>query len=290
MVGCGSREASGFQPSAPLTKSQRHRRAPLMADQNPTVSHPHATQGPKAKQSKVSKRTRFEVFKRDRFTCQYCGAKAPDVVLHVDHIDPISRGGSRDIVNLITACVGCNAGKSNVPLSDATAIKKQQKQLEVLAERREQLQMLVEWRDGMASIEDEKVELLVDRVNDRLKVFPGRLNATGEAMVKTWLVKFGLECTLHGIAQAFESSNAEALLTQMAQFSAAARKVEREPELREYWSIRALLRARCFRYGPEWAPVEAMRKSFRAGFAIADLRSAASSASDYDEFLSLIGY
>jgi len=34
----------------------------------------------------ISKRDRFEVFKRDKFTCQYCGKAAPDVVLHIDHI------------------------------------------------------------------------------------------------------------------------------------------------------------------------------------------------------------
>jgi 5-methylcytosine-specific restriction endonuclease McrA len=36
----------------------------------------------------VSVRTRFEVFKRDDFTCQYCGRKSPDVVLEADHIVP----------------------------------------------------------------------------------------------------------------------------------------------------------------------------------------------------------
>lgn len=39
-----------------------------------------------AKRKALSNRTRFEVFKRDKFTCQYCGAKAPDVVLQCDHI------------------------------------------------------------------------------------------------------------------------------------------------------------------------------------------------------------
>jgi len=41
----------------------------------------------------VSTRTRFEIFKRDSFRCQYCGKSAPDVILHIDHIEPASKGG-----------------------------------------------------------------------------------------------------------------------------------------------------------------------------------------------------
>ncbi len=42
----------------------------------------------------VGAKLRFDVFKRDAFTCQYCGKKAPDVVLHADHIKPRVDGGS----------------------------------------------------------------------------------------------------------------------------------------------------------------------------------------------------
>lgn len=59
----------------------------------------------------LTKRTRFVVFKRDDFTCQYCGRKAPDVVLHVDHIDPVCNGGSNRMGNLVTSCQDCNLGK-----------------------------------------------------------------------------------------------------------------------------------------------------------------------------------
>ena len=66
-----------------------------------------------AKRKNLSKSVRFEVFKRDSFTCQYCGKSAPDVVLEVDHIIPVSKGGDNDISNLITSCFECNRGKSN---------------------------------------------------------------------------------------------------------------------------------------------------------------------------------
>lgn len=65
----------------------------------------------------ISKRSRFEVFKRDGFVCQYCGNHPPEVVLEVDHIDPVSKGGTDERDNLITSCFNCNRGKSDVLLS-----------------------------------------------------------------------------------------------------------------------------------------------------------------------------
>lgn len=66
----------------------------------------------------VSKKLRFDVFKRDSFKCQYCGSAPPSVILHVDHINPVASGGTNSIDNLITACSACNLGKSCTPLTD----------------------------------------------------------------------------------------------------------------------------------------------------------------------------
>ncbi len=54
---------------------------------------------------------RFEILRRDKFTCQYCGRKAPDVELQVDHIILKSKGGKYVRENLATSCVECNLGK-----------------------------------------------------------------------------------------------------------------------------------------------------------------------------------
>jgi hypothetical protein len=63
---------------------------------------------------KINRRLRFAVFVRDHFTCQYCGRSAPDTVLEIDHRVPVARGGSGEKTNLVTACVDCNLGKSDV--------------------------------------------------------------------------------------------------------------------------------------------------------------------------------
>ena len=62
----------------------------------------------------VSKRTRFEVLRRDNHTCRYCGQSAPDVKLTVDHVLPVALGGGDDPTNLVAACKDCNSGKSSM--------------------------------------------------------------------------------------------------------------------------------------------------------------------------------
>lgn len=70
------------------------------------------------KRKSISKKIRFEVFKRDGFACQYCGAHPPSVILNVDHINPVALGGKNDMDNYITACQPCNLGKSATSLAE----------------------------------------------------------------------------------------------------------------------------------------------------------------------------
>lgn len=63
------------------------------------------------KRKALSKGKRFDIFRRDGFTCQYCGRQPPEVVLQVDHIVPVVVGGSNDEMNLVTSCRDCNLGK-----------------------------------------------------------------------------------------------------------------------------------------------------------------------------------
>ncbi len=56
---------------------------------------------------------RWDVFKRDNFTCQYCGRNVKDdkIKLEADHIIPRSKKGKTIMNNLITSCFECNQGK-----------------------------------------------------------------------------------------------------------------------------------------------------------------------------------
>ncbi len=113
-----------------------------------------------AERKQLGKKIRFEVFKRDKFTCQYCGRKAPDVILEVDHIKPIAEGGKNDILNLITSCRDCNRGKGKISLSVSEEVEKQRNQLEELAEKREQMELLLEWRNELNNFTNTQVDEL----------------------------------------------------------------------------------------------------------------------------------
>ena len=66
----------------------------------------------------ISAGVRFDALSRDRFICQYCGARGTGVLLEVDHVTPVSKGGTNDLSNLRTACYKCNAGKSDKLLEE----------------------------------------------------------------------------------------------------------------------------------------------------------------------------
>ena len=98
--------------------------------------------------TQVPKRLRFEVFKRDQFTCRYCGRKPPAVILHADHVLPICLGGVTAIGNLVASCADCNLGKSGKPLSDVTIALKPEEE----RERFEQMKAYEEFLDEQVTV------------------------------------------------------------------------------------------------------------------------------------------
>lgn len=123
----------------------------------------------------TGKRLRFEVFKRDGFTCRYCGSQPPEVVLVLDHVVPVSEGGESSALNLLTACEACNQGKSDRPLTDVVP----RPDAEVL--RLEALQEVAELRRyqeaeaARQAAQQEIIETLQDRFVEvgGLDWFPG---------------------------------------------------------------------------------------------------------------------
>ncbi|MBL8819517.1 MAG: HNH endonuclease [Planctomyces sp.] len=57
--------------------------------------------------------SRRNVFKRDNFTCQYCGCRPGSEELTIDHVTPRSRGGVSSWTNCVLACIECNSRKAN---------------------------------------------------------------------------------------------------------------------------------------------------------------------------------
>lgn len=57
--------------------------------------------------------SRKNIFKRDRYTCQYCGDQPGPEELTIDHVMPRSRGGTSTWENCLLACVECNKRKAD---------------------------------------------------------------------------------------------------------------------------------------------------------------------------------
>ena len=141
------------------------------------------------KRVSISKKTRFEVFKRDSFKCCYCGKSAPEIVLEIDHIEPICKGGDNSIFNLITSCFDCNRGKKGIRLNDSEEIKKQKEELDKLNIKKEQLQFLKKWRDGLKNIEDDKLEYLHNLIKECCNN-TYKLNDNGTRDLKNYISKY----------------------------------------------------------------------------------------------------
>ena len=141
-----------------------------------------------AKRTQIPKSVRFEVFKRDKFTCQYCGASAPDVILEVDHIKPVAKGGTNDILNLVTACRDCNRGKTDKELSDNSSVAIQKQQLDLMQERREQLGMMLQWRSELEKEIEEEIDYIEGIFINRTRA---GFNANGRNGIRVLIKRFG---------------------------------------------------------------------------------------------------
>lgn len=161
------------------------------------------------KRQGISASTRFEVFKRDGFVCSYCGGHPPTVILHVDHITAVARGGENDMDNLTTACDRCNLGKgardvksAPVPLSERAAITAEKEaQLlgyaGIMEERRARIE---EWAWNIAQmLEPGAKEFRRDNLFS-IKKFLGRL-------------------PLHEVQEAAEIATAKGIYSQYKQFT-----------------------------------------------------------------------
>lgn len=154
-----------------------------------------------AKRKVLSKKIRFEVFKRDGFTCQYCGRSAPDVILEVDHIKPVAKGGQNEIINLITSCRDCNSGKRDRLLSDDSVVKRQKAQLDEINEKREQAKMMVEWRESLLHLDEE----LVDSIDDYMRAISDwHMSDIGRIRIKKLIKQFGFQEVYTSTEIAFE--------------------------------------------------------------------------------------
>lgn len=148
----------------------------------------------------MSKKLRFEVLKRDSFTCQYCGQSAPNVVLNVDHIEPVAKGGTNSIINLITSCFDCNSGKKDRKLDDNSILSKQINQTKMLSEKTEQLKLMQKWQKSLINFDQDQLNLIKKHINQYLNKANSEINEDFlNTDIKKSLKKYGFKLLTESI-------------------------------------------------------------------------------------------
>lgn len=228
------------------------------------------------KRKPIPKKIRFEVLRRDGFTCQYCGSAAPEVKLHIDHIDPVSAGGGNEIINLITSCETCNIGKGARKLDDSTTLQKQRQQLIELNERREQLEMMMEWRAGLQDELDAKCDMAAEYFIDTFGGFC--INEHGIGPLKRHITKFGLQTVLDAIDAGYDTYcrhgvDEESVQRAFNKLGGICANL-RNPESRELAYIRGIIRNR-FNYVNDGVAAGMLKRARSVGVDIELLREIA---------------
>lgn len=225
----------------------------------------------------IGKKLRFEIFKRDSFKCQYCGKSAPDVILEVDHIVPVSKGGDNDSSNLITSCRDCNRGKTNIELSDDSALAKQKQQLEELNERRIQLEMMIDWRQNLKKMDDDVIDVLAEEFEEATGY---EVSENGKKSIKKWLKQYSYielsEAIDKSVLSYEDASQAFSKIPSVAYWS----KNPQDELMKELYYIRGIMRNR-FNYVDDRLAIVALKNACQSSDDIDELREIALNASNW---------
>ncbi len=154
------------------------------------------------KRKSISKKVRFEVFKRDGFTCQYCGAHPPAVILHLDHIHPVAQGGGNEDGNLVTSCESCNQGKSDRSLSDIP--QSLQEKAALIIEKEEQIK-------GYKRVMTAKRQRIEDECDEVVGVYERfrdgfTLNDKARVTVRMFIEKLGVHDVIGAMERAYTNA------------------------------------------------------------------------------------
>lgn len=252
----------------------------------------------KSQRKVIPKSVRFEVFKRDSFKCHYCGASAPEVLLQIDHIEPVSKGGDDDITNLVTSCAACNAGKSNKTLDDKSALAKQRVQLEELQERREQLEMLMAWKKGLKEIREDTLGKVCSYWDELAPGF--EVNDNGKRNLSKWIRKFSIEEIINAMDIAAEQylrfkkdstvtdESWEEAFSKIPGICRVERESQEDPDIKELYYIRGIARNTCRNYFDKSEALELLKIARSWNVPMSELRDIASRVTSWTQFQSQI--
>jgi hypothetical protein len=235
------------------------------------------------KRKSLTKKIRFEVFKRDSFKCQYCGKSSPDVILEVDHIVPVAEGGGNEMINLITACFDCNRGKGKRKIVKSNDIMKLEKmEFEKLKLQKEQMDLYVEWKKELLNVNLNEFEKLNELFSTTGKCW----NELGKKSIIKLIKKHGFQECYESLEIVIDNGKEGNTLEQLTKII-NSRKLEKEkPYLKDVYYIRAIVRNRmnC----NEWQAKQIIEDAILAGYYVEDIKKVAAIARNWTHWKELM--
>jgi hypothetical protein len=220
----------------------------------------------------------------------------PDVLLEVDHIEPKAKGGTNSLINLITSCKACNAGKSDRRLSDNAVVTKEREQLRELQQRRQQVEMMFEWQKELAGIE----HTITENLAEYWSKLTGGYHLTDIGL--TELRKLQRQFDITELMNAMRIAADTYFRQEDGQFTRESvcrgwdkvggicyvKKI-RNPDLERLYRIKGLLRKR-LSYFVEWRAMKLLREAMDAGIDLDILYGIASDARNWTIWQETMSY
>lgn len=236
----------------------------------------------------ISKRIRFEVFKRDGWACQYCGAESPAVKLHVDHITPVASGGTNELENLITACASCNLGKGARELDDDSAIRARSAEIEANKLASQQLAAMRDWHVTKASISREAVDMLCEVWQSHTSLDWHSTSSEARDLLHHLLRKFSFDEIADGMHLAFNKLGATSqAFFLLGKFCGIVRMNRMNPDEAQKRYVLGILKNRCS-YVNLGTAADLIDEAIAEGLTYERIRQLAKSASCWSQFRSWV--
>ncbi|MCE5345382.1 MAG: HNH endonuclease [Bacteroidales bacterium] len=231
----------------------------------------------------ISKKVRYEVFKRDSFKCQHCGKSAPDIILVVEQIKNISENGDNNILDLVASCRNCLQKMGGNVLDDNSFLAKQQKEIAKLRERIAELKMMTEWKSGLS--ETDVIDLIkIDIFWSNF--FPEFSFGEPEHIIhlKELINKFGRESVLEAMKTSADKyfkyekdeMTADSVIIAYSKIGGICtinKKLKDNPDIKDLYYIRGILRNKLKNgYYDEVLAFQLLQKAHNKGISIEILK------------------
>jgi hypothetical protein len=234
------------------------------------------------KRKSLTKKARFEVFKRDSFKCQYCGKSSPDIVLEVDHIVPVVEGGTNEMINLITSCFDCNRGKGKRQIKINDAIKLEKLELEKLKLQREQMEFYVKWKKELINVQSDEFDELNNLFSETGKTW----NDIGKKLVMRLIKKHGFQECYDSLEIVLDNLKEGDVIEQLSKMINARKIAKANPHLKDVYYIRAIVKNRM--YCNEWQAKDIIEDAILRGFDVEKIKYIAKNAKNWTQWKELM--